>query len=230
VACSRKYTPQTLKKLFGLSGNVCAFPGCTKRLVNNKNALDSNICHIEGANEGGERYNPNMTDTQRADYNNLILLCHQHHDETNDVNKYTVEILQEMKRNHESQYLQEKLSENPSMLKNVIYAISEINLAPSNDTPILNEYDLNEKIKFNELKINAEIIKEYRVYQSKINSLYDTLASQGSIKKEILLENIRASYLRTKGKYIENNNNVLDIVKKIPTIYLMMYIICCLIN
>ena len=95
---ARNYSPLTIKRLFGLSGNQCAFPGCTKICVNTQNAKDSNICHIEAAEKGGERYNPLMTDKQRADYPNLILLCIQHHDETNDIEKYTVEILKDMKQ------------------------------------------------------------------------------------------------------------------------------------
>jgi len=210
----RNYTDKTLKRLFALSGNTCAFPTCTKKLVNNKNALDSCICHIEAAKEGGERYNPNMTDAERADYQNLILLCPQHHDETNDVSTYPVEVLHKMKRDHESQYLYERLDKNPSMLKNVIHAISKMDFIPNDDTPILNEYDINDKIKYNELKINAEIIKEYRVYQSKLNTLYDELTIQGSIKKEKLLENIKLSYLRIKGEHLINNNNTFDVIKK----------------
>jgi hypothetical protein len=54
MARSRSYTEMTLKRLFGLSGNRCSFPGCTKTLVNIKNASDSCICHIEAANNGGE--------------------------------------------------------------------------------------------------------------------------------------------------------------------------------
>jgi len=100
---ARKYTDKTLKRLFALSGNMCAFPGCDKLLVNENNAKDSNICHIEAANEDGERYNPDMTDIERADYPNLILLCIQHHDETNDVKKYPVNVLKKMKSDHESE-------------------------------------------------------------------------------------------------------------------------------
>jgi len=218
----RGYTRTTLKKLFALSGNTCAFPACTKKMVNEKNAIDSCICHIEAANEGGERYNPVMTDAERADYKNLILLCPQHHDETNDVNKYTVEVLQDMKRNHESQYTHEVINKNPSMLLNVINAIAEINFYPSNDILVLNEYDINEKIKYNELKINSKIIKEYRVYQSKLNGLYDELTSQGSIKKEKLLENIKSLYLRAKGEFVNNDTHD-EIIKNSDKIFDRVY-------
>ena len=50
---------------------------------------------------GGERNNPNQSDEDRRNYNNLILLCHEHHVETNDINEYTVDKLKEMKKIHE---------------------------------------------------------------------------------------------------------------------------------
>ena len=98
---ARNYTQQTIKILFALSASQCSFPNCEKQIVNENNAIDSNICHIQGANLGSERYNPNMSDKERADYNNLILLCPQHHFETNNVNIYTVEVLHKMKKEHE---------------------------------------------------------------------------------------------------------------------------------
>ena len=98
---ARNYTQQTIKILFALSASQCSFPNCKKQIVNENNAIDSNICHIQGANLGSERYNPNMSDKERADYNNLILLCPQHHFETNNVNIYTVEVLHKMKKEHE---------------------------------------------------------------------------------------------------------------------------------
>jgi hypothetical protein len=98
---ARNYSQKTIKRLFALSGNQCAFSNCIRILVNQNNALDSNICHIEAAEPKGQRYNPNMTDQERADYNNLILLCPIHHDETNDTTKYTVNVLQNMKKSHE---------------------------------------------------------------------------------------------------------------------------------
>ena len=210
----RNYSQVTIKKLFGLSGNQCAFPGCTKTLVNDKNALDSCICHIEAAKIGGERYNPNMTDKERADYNNLIPLCPQHHAETNDTNHYTVAVLHKMKIDHESQCMRERLQKNPSMLKNVVYAISEIYLEEKIETLVLNIFDPNDKIIFNKLKDSVAIIKEYRVYQSKLNTLYNELESQGSIRKEKLLKNIKATYITIKGHYIQDSEVPLSIIQE----------------
>ena len=210
----RNYLPVTLKRLFGLSGNQCAFPGCIKTLVNTINAKDSNICHIEAANKGGERYNFLMTDEQRADYSNLIVLCVQHHDETNDIEKYTVEVLQNMKQKHESDFLNQRIKSNPSMLKNTINAIANINLLDLQESESLNPFDPKDKISYNSIKNNVTLIQEYKVYHEKINSLYDELELQGSIKKEKLLSNIKQIYIKIKGYYVLNSDNSLEIIRQ----------------
>lgn len=209
----RDYSDKTLKRLFALSGNICAFPGCTKRLVNQRNAKDSNICHIEAANVGGERYNPNMTDEQRADYDNLILLCIQHHDETNDETIFTVDKLRVMKKNHESQLLNERIVRNPSMLKNTIMALSTIDLTKYLDTQTLNIVDPSEKIEFNALKRNVTLIREYSAYHTKLNTLYAELEGQGSIVKEKLLRVIKLTYDSVKGTYVHDAKNWLEVVR-----------------
>nr|NJM04850.1 hypothetical protein [Desulfobacula sp.] len=210
----RDYTDKTLKRLFGLSGNLCAFPGCSKRLVNQNNAKDSNICHIEAANPSGERYNMNMSDVQRADYDNLILLCVQHHDETNDTKKYTVEHLKLMKKNHESYYLNERIKKNPSMLKNTIAALSRIDLTKYPETPGLRIIDPNEKIEFNQLKKTASLIREYRVYHTKLNALYSELENQGSIVKENLLRAIKLIYDTVKSEFVLGSEDPLRAVQE----------------
>lgn len=210
---ARNYTDKTLKRLFGLSGNICAFPGCPKVLVNKNNAKDSNICHIEAANPDGERYNPNMTDKQRADYPNLILLCVQHHDETNDEEIYKVEVLKKMKSDHESAYLNEKLKQNPSMLKNAINAIAEIDVKIPDNTEKLKPFKVDDKIEHNNIEKYISIITEYKVYYEKLNSLYDELEMQGSIKKEKLLRNIRQIYIAAKGELLGSGANDIENIR-----------------
>lgn len=92
-----------LYKLFSLSGNLCAFPKCGVHIVSDTDQLVGNVCHIEAANEGGERWNANQTDDERRDMSNLILLCATHHLETNNVYVYTVEVLKRMKQEHEAE-------------------------------------------------------------------------------------------------------------------------------
>lgn len=211
---ARKYTDQTLKKLFGLSGNQCSFPGCPKVLVNESNAKDSNICHIEGANEDGERYRVDMTDVERAGYDNLILLCVQHHDETDDVNKYTVPVLHKMKKDHVSKHLGQAVKNNPSMLRNTINAIAKIDIENSVNEENQNAFNISEKLEYNAVKKYAPLIEEYKVYHHKINSLYDELEAHGSLKKSKVLSTVRGYYLKAKGAYATDSKISIDKVRQ----------------
>lgn len=94
-----------IRRLFALSGNVCAFPGCKHKLVNEKGKFIAQVCHIEAAEEGGERYNNDQTDEQRRAFDNLMLMCYEHHIETNDVLLYTPIILKKIKLEHERKYV-----------------------------------------------------------------------------------------------------------------------------
>jgi len=102
-----RLTPKTdvLRAIFARSGNQCAFPGCTQPLINSKNKFVAQVCHIEAASEGGERYNPDGSDEHRRSYENLLVLCYPHHIETDDVGEYPVERLLEVKREHEQLFL-----------------------------------------------------------------------------------------------------------------------------
>ncbi len=97
-------TTDTLRALFAKSGNQCAFPNCDHSLISEKNKFIAQVCHIEAANQGGERYNENSTDEERRGFDNLLILCYAHHVETNDTAEYTVEKLKEMKFNHEKSF------------------------------------------------------------------------------------------------------------------------------
>ena len=95
---------ETLRALFAKSGNQCAFPNCNHSLINKKHKFIAQVCHIEGANKGGERYNGNSTDEERRGFDNLLILCYAHHIETNDIVEYTVEKLKELKYEHEKSF------------------------------------------------------------------------------------------------------------------------------
>ena len=106
---SRNYSPRTLKILFALSGNQCAFPDCKENIVDTNQTMLGEICHIEDANPGC-RYNPNQTDEERHSVGNLILLCSKHHKVTNNQIIYPVKVLKEMKASHESRFVNNEYS------------------------------------------------------------------------------------------------------------------------
>ncbi|AZQ83112.1 hypothetical protein EKO29_02995 [Colwellia sp. Arc7-635] len=99
-----RLAPKTdvIKKLSILSKNQCAFDDCEHTILNEKGEYIAQLCHIEAAAEGGERYNKNQSDEERRSESNLMFLCHAHHKETDNEKIYTVDILKEMKIRHES--------------------------------------------------------------------------------------------------------------------------------
>ncbi|PSU42612.1 hypothetical protein C9J12_28900 [Photobacterium frigidiphilum] len=98
-----RLAPKTnvLRALFARSGNQCAFPGCTQPIMNNKNKFIGQVCHIEAAMTGGERFNHESNDEYRRSYENLLILCYPHHIETDDDDEYPVERLILIKNEHE---------------------------------------------------------------------------------------------------------------------------------
>lgn len=97
--------PSVIKRLFALSGNKCAYPNCPENLVNAKGKVMGEICHIEAAEKGGERFNEKSNDEYRRSFENLILMCGKHHKETNDINEYTTPKLKKFKADHEKRFL-----------------------------------------------------------------------------------------------------------------------------
>lgn len=94
-------TWDTRRQLFLLSMNKCAFPNCTHNFVDQNGHFIGEICHIEAANEDGERFNPNQRNEDRRHISNLVLMCPAHHKITNNVAIYDVEKMREIKACHE---------------------------------------------------------------------------------------------------------------------------------
>lgn len=121
-------TEATIKRLFALSGNRCAFPSCSQRLVDDDGNLLAQVCHIEAANPGGERYNPHQTDEQRAAFDNLILLCANHHIVTNNVERYPVAALRAMKQAHEAENEGSSYTPPDDIIERVLEQYSQTNV------------------------------------------------------------------------------------------------------
>lgn len=92
----------TINKLFAVSSNQCAFPGCISMIFTLTDKALGEICHIKAQNPGGPRYDKNQSEEDRHSFGNLILLCRNHHREVDsDPKLYTIERLTEMKLAHE---------------------------------------------------------------------------------------------------------------------------------
>ncbi len=159
-----------------------------------------------------------MDDEQRRHFNNLILLCDECHtiiDNNENEEKFPVSLLKEWKKQHESTITYSYFNERPSLLNMVISAISDIDLDAEELVayPNMEAFEIESKIKYNDIKRNKALIDEYKVFYSKVNSLYQELEIQGSFRKENLLRNIRSIYLQIKGKYTGNAANPMQIIR-----------------
>lgn len=94
----------TMRELHLKSGNICAHPDCERLMMNAKGVFVGNVCHIEAAEKGGPRFNPAMTNEERRHFSNLMLMCYDHHVESNDEDEYPVERLREIKADHERRF------------------------------------------------------------------------------------------------------------------------------
>ncbi|PKP60386.1 MAG: HNH endonuclease [Candidatus Altiarchaeales archaeon HGW-Altiarchaeales-1] len=145
------------------SGNRCAFPGCNTILVQNSTQFDKEsiigeITHIKGKRPGSARYDPAMSDKERNSYNNLILLCNNHHQLIDDQKMtYTIEKLHAIKNQHEKWVIESRDKE----VINVTF--SELNVVTkylvSGQVILDDSYTIippKEKIKKNELSSTTE--------------------------------------------------------------------------
>jgi len=217
---ARKYTLSTIKKLYGLSNLICYNPDCNKTLMSSYDEaiLIGKISHIEAASPKGPRYRADMTDDERKHFNNLILLCDECHtviDNKANEGKYSVELLQEWKKNHEAESMNKRVR-NTSYLGMIIDAIADADIDSDEfktDTSF-NAYSVENKIKFNSLKRNRSTIEVYNGYSSKLSALYNELEEEGSFKKENLLRNIKNRYLKVKGKYVEDSDDPISVIQE----------------
>jgi hypothetical protein len=95
-------TENTIKRLFALSQNRCAYPGCSTLIVQPCGAVTGKVCHIRGKSPLGPRHDPSQSDDERNGYDNLVLLCGTHHDIVDaHPERFTVELLKDFKEIHE---------------------------------------------------------------------------------------------------------------------------------
>ncbi|MBU1368945.1 MAG: hypothetical protein KKC86_05525, partial [Bacteroidetes bacterium] len=117
--------PSTVKRLFALSGNQCAFENCSNPLIDNSTIL-SEICHIEAAEEGAPRYNIDSNDEERRSFGNLILMCPNCHKKIDsDEIKYSVDLLKSWKTSHEDKYGNKNIQVSDNIVKKSIRRFME---------------------------------------------------------------------------------------------------------
>lgn len=92
----------TIKRLFAVSRNQCAFPGCDVPLAEESGTVTGEIAHIKAASDKGPRYDQTQSEDERHGFDNLILLCPRHHAIVDiETERYAANILRDIKMSHE---------------------------------------------------------------------------------------------------------------------------------
>jgi len=99
---ARKYTQATRSALVALSQGTCYEPECSRPLIvfdEGDPYTNFDIAHIRDA-KPGNRYVADMTDSERANFRNLVLLCRVHHTKVDKTHPehYSIEMLEQWKR------------------------------------------------------------------------------------------------------------------------------------
>jgi hypothetical protein len=207
---SRQYKPSTVRRLDTLSGNECSKPNCNKKLIAEDGiSIVSKICHIAAASKEGPRFDKTMTDDDRRSFDNLILLCDEHHviidNKVNEI-KFPVTLLKTWKAEHEKKIIEllsskNLLSQHPLALNKVINLIG-LKMDEVLDLPeAINAPNPDEKILYNNIFRYESIIREFAPYQGKLNKIYEEIEKEGSTKKALVLHNIKMLYHKVKKDY-----------------------------
>jgi len=168
---ARNYTIQTIKLLFGKNNGQCSFPDCKNKIIAEDGTVVGQIAHIQAASKKGPRYNPPISDEERASFSNLMLLCDKHHkmiDNKANEDEYSIELLKSWKAEHEAKFEKDKI-EVPDTVIEQITAKLELSIKQ-----LLNQY-----IAFDEIK-DFGIIEEIfnYVFNEIIEENYDTKINQ----------------------------------------------------
>src|SRR5664280_1931410 len=104
-------TRAVLKQLMVLTNNCCAFQdpvtgkACESHLYKpGWKQVNADMCHIRGDSPGSARHDESMSPEDRRSFDNLIVLCPNHHNIIDNVrpDDFTVEVLEDMKIRAES--------------------------------------------------------------------------------------------------------------------------------
>ncbi len=157
-----RYIPQAVKNyLWKSCAGKCAYPECRTDLVipgtdKDGPATIGEIAHIFAHSEYGPRPNPDGFTEATNSYENLILLCSNHHDEVDvQVNTHTVTDLKRWKSEHEK-WIAFRLSKEEfdnADLEAIINWIADNSTMPSTDYTLR---PLHDKMTYNHLSPSVQ--------------------------------------------------------------------------
>ena len=108
----KKLKDAAFARLWAKSAGRCEFRGCNRILyedgITTENCMSAQSAHIIAFSQNGPRGNSLLSKELDGSEDNLMLLCHQHHRliDIEEVEKYSVEVLRDMKQEREEEIRQ----------------------------------------------------------------------------------------------------------------------------
>jgi hypothetical protein len=168
----RNYSAGTRTALVTLSRGACYAPVCGEpviKIIEGEYYNNYWIAHIRGAQEGGARHDPSMSEAERKAFTNLLLLCRSHHEcvDIRHPDKYSPEILLKWKSDREADK-QDAFAGLTRMTEDVLEAILiEAFQAKQNQMiEILERLETNDAEAANLLKEMLEELGRFREYST----------------------------------------------------------------
>lgn len=231
-----KPSPATVRRLFAHSGNLCAFPDCENLMIDKNGDFIGQICHIEAAMPRGERFNHNMTNEDRREFRNLVLMCYEHHIKTNREDIYSVEKMKEIKANHERKYsdniveqkildsLQDYTEINSFFVKpNTLEHMFDVIYKADNDKYRRGIEEIEEDVEAFNAAINAFLtlsLPSRKIFLIALRHSHHPLRSNNYINEEELFVDIReVANVMMKESYQSIKQNFDEIVAKGLMVY-----------
>lgn len=174
--------------LMGLCGGKCEFRGCEKSIVQDiltgEKSNFSNYAHIVASSANGPRGDRVLSSKLSNDENNIMVLCRDHHKEIDDFpEKYTVNILKDMKREHE-EYIKDLM--NITKESSVIGVKYTVNIS-------------NRVTKINDEDIRKCAFRQNKYCKGEIINLSDSKADERNNSKfyEFERDNIKNNFFQS---------------------------------
>ena len=219
-------TITTIKKLFALSGNQCAYnfngENCLNKIIDDDNDIIGELCHIEATNEGWTRYNQDSNAEYRRDFKNLILLCPIHHKKVDRNPAFTVDVLRQMKSAHEKLNKDKHFKINKELINKLIIRLGvnisiETNIINTSNLPkyiiekLLSELDSKDVTIATKETLFKELGKKYIVLLESIgdsedkDSTLESLISDGKFEDA---EKLLRKVIDEKNQFIQKSLSI----------------------
>lgn len=217
----RKQIPiKTQRILFAQSGGICSMPDCNLPIIVSENGKKSNIAnlaHIEAYHPDGSRFNPKLSEDERNNEENLIVVCGNCHKKIDDFPEiYTVDKLKKIKKDH--------ISKINILKENLInFDFDDLNYASKNileiqtnieqQVAITLEYENNYEIKPIEYKLqknnltyaSKHLVLSALTQQDTVTDFISCCAKDDENFPEKLKINLKNSYDLLKKDYSGDN-------------------------